>query len=243
MPRALFDNQLAFLRSHRGDVDEVAGATLVTGETPGLPLWIPCEDASDLPDGCTAVRLMPWSGASWPQRLAAAGFAPAEELSHMESMTTVPVSMHRAEGINVTEVIDERGADVFASVQSAGFLGGSDPTDSWWQECFRTMARRNVGRGDQTFYVAYWGCEAAAVTLVIRAGGVAGIYAVATRPEYRRRGLSWALVARAVSDSREAGFDRVTLQASPGSSAEDLYGRMGFVNRFRSVTWRSGTTK
>ncbi|GIG02900.1 acetyltransferase [Catellatospora citrea] len=62
---------------------------------------------------------------------------------------------------------------------------------------------------------------------------VAGIFCVATAPEYRRRGIATALTLEALRIARQSGRTVATLQAS--SDGEPVYRRLGFetVSRYR----------
>ena len=234
----LLQNHLQFIRTHRCAVAEDVRGASITGDTPGFPLWIPYQRSAELPDGCTAVRLVPWSGEDWAPTLSAVGFDPAEELSYMELSRPMETPKPLDAGFEIVALHDIGQAAEFAQVQAAGFLAEQDAEVEWWRECFLAMARRNVENRDQTFYLCRVDGVGAAVLLVVRTADVAGIYAVATKPEMRNRGLSAALLRRAVSDARAMGMRRVALQAVTGSYADRMYQRLGFIVRFGSMTWR-----
>jgi GNAT superfamily N-acetyltransferase len=238
MPQALFDNHLAFMRSHRGELAIRQGMISITGETPGLPFWAPCNDDAEVPQACDSMRLLPWSGASWPERLAQQGFAPAEAFTYMELAGDIPAPAFCDPGIEITVAASESDALVFAATQGAGFLDESHADTPRWHACFRERALQHFANPDQTFYLASLCGEPAAVALVVRTPGLTGIYAVTTRAEYRNRGLSGALLRRAVEDAQVDGTRRIILQAMQGSYAEAFYGRLGFTPRFVSRQWR-----
>ncbi len=85
-------------------------------------------------------------------------------------------------------------------------------------------------------YLGLWtGVPAASATLWPFAG-VAGVYSVATRPWFRRRGLASAVVETLLDDAARAGFDLATLRTEV--YLIPLYERLGFrpvgqVYRFR----------
>jgi ribosomal protein S18 acetylase RimI-like enzyme len=66
----------------------------------------------------------------------------------------------------------------------------------------------------------------AATGLLVASGASAGIYYVSTRPDFRRRGLGMSIMKIMMSRSRTAGYDKVTLLATP--SGYPLYRRCGF---------------
>jgi GNAT superfamily N-acetyltransferase len=62
-------------------------------------------------------------------------------------------------------------------------------------------------------------------------GGDLGIYFVATLPEHRGKGLTSRLMAVALSEARERGFETSSLQAS--AMGEPIYANLGYVGYFR----------
>jgi GNAT superfamily N-acetyltransferase len=77
----------------------------------------------------------------------------------------------------------------------------------------------------QVFLAFYQGQPAASTTLWPYAG-TAGIYSVATRPRFRRRGLAMAVVGQALKYAHQAGFHLACLRTSP--NLFPLYQRLGF---------------
>lgn len=75
-------------------------------------------------------------------------------------------------------------------------------------------------------YLAMHDGAPAATAMVIDAGGDAGVFAIATVPEARGRGLAGALTAQAVREARERGCTTSTLQAT--KSGFPVYERMGY---------------
>ena len=182
---AAFGNHLAFLGKHRGRLNVDASGWTLTGASDELSCWTPRTDTMAVPSWCKAVRLAPWAGAVWDECLPRAGFAPGERLAYMELERLVLA--HRTAG-DVTIEVARSGTALreFAAVQAAGFATGDAAVDDWWRPFFTEVALANRLDAEQSFYLARVGDEAAATTLVVRAAGVAGIYAVATRPEFRR---------------------------------------------------------
>jgi hypothetical protein len=74
---ALLDNHLAFLASHRGVLTRTDQAIELAGRADFLSCWLPLTTDVPLPPTAPTVRLVPWSGPGWPERLQAAGFETA----------------------------------------------------------------------------------------------------------------------------------------------------------------------
>jgi GNAT superfamily N-acetyltransferase len=77
----------------------------------------------------------------------------------------------------------------------------------------------------QIYLATYAGQPAASATLWPYAG-VAGIYSVATRPRFRRRGLASAVVEAALQGARRAGFTTAALRTT--QNLFPLYEPLGF---------------
>ncbi|GAA1580385.1 GNAT family N-acetyltransferase [Kribbella karoonensis] len=238
MVDALLENHLAFLAAHRGDVRRSADAVEVVGESDEFSAWIPLTPSAELPDRVSAVRLVPESGPGWEERLVAAGFKPAEVLVHLvgEALEGEPASASPSVPVAPVEPIASAAdAEAFAEVQSAAFLDEGEPDYDWWRQMFAERAVQNYAAPDQSLYLLRVDGDPAAITLVLRTGPVAGVYAVATKPQYRRQGLATRLLAQA---RRDAAAGRLTLQVAEGSAAERLYLTLGFRPAYRSPHFR-----
>ena len=75
--------------------------------------------------------------------------------------------------------------------------------------------------------------RAAAVGMSVWSGSAAGLYWIATLPEFRRRGAASVVTAALVGRLRDEGAERCYLQASQAGMS--IYRRLGF----RSVLWRT----
>jgi predicted acetyltransferase len=69
------------------------------------------------------------------------------------------------------------------------------------------------------------------------AGGLAGVYNVATAPDLRRRGYAAGMVRFALRRARELGYEVAALSANP--PAAPVYEHMGFrvVCHVREYVW------
>src|SRR5215469_15902402 len=76
------------------------------------------------------------------------------------------------------------------------------------------------------YYLGVLGDKPVATALLYVAGGVAGIYNVATLPEVRRQGIGSALTVAPLLQARTWGYRIGTLQSTP--MGLNLYRRLGF---------------
>ncbi len=82
-------------------------------------------------------------------------------------------------------------------------------------------------QGSLTGWVGYLDGEPVATTATVIAGGVAGVYAVGTLPQHRRRGYAEAVMRHALAQARLAsGIEHSVLEAS--EQGYRLYERMGY---------------
>lgn len=236
---AAFANHLVFLARHRGTLRVEDDGYWIDGACPALSCWIPGPGVDRLPASCSAVRLAPWTEKEWSSMLVQAGYAAAERLTYLELERLVPVERRVDAAVSIDFACDAAGLREFAAVQAAGFATGRVDIDAWWEPFFLRVALANQCEDDQTFYLARVDGRAASTTLAVRGAGVTGIYAVATRPEHRCRGLAHALLERAATDSaRTHGLERVILQAMTGSYPETYYRKLGFRSICELQVWR-----
>ena len=88
------------------------------------------------------------------------------------------------------------------------------------------------------YYLGMLGNRPVATSLLYLAGGVAGIYNVATLPEVRQRGIGSALTVAPLLDARAWGYRIGTLQSTP--MGLNLYRRLGFREycTFHAYFWQ-----
>ena len=85
------------------------------------------------------------------------------------------------------------------------------------------------GYGDEAplrHYLGWLDDQPVACSTMLLAGGVAGIYSVATLPEARHKGIGTAITYMPLRDARDEGYRVGILSAS--TEGYNLYRRMGF---------------
>ena len=113
---------------------------------------------------------------------------------------------------------------------------GKSSLDEYHQVCVEggmsaELARRLfspsfAGDADVELFTGRLDGRAVATSIAIRSGDVSGVYAVATLPAARRRGLGTAVTWAAVAAGEAWGCDTIVLQASEMGSP--MYAAMGF---------------
>jgi ribosomal protein S18 acetylase RimI-like enzyme len=116
--------------------------------------------------------------------------------------------------------------------------------DAWWSVDGRAgsaelaVARRILERGPAVYAAVRDGDRVLATARLALVDGWGGLFAVATRPEARRRGLSRAAMAAAVDAGSERGITALWLQVvEENAGARALYAGLGFRDASRYEYW------
>lgn len=229
--RALFGNHLRFLQAHRGNVKSTEQAVEIRSDKLEYTYALPERGAEldRLLRDFRTLHIAPW-GRNHLRKIPALGLKLKGGLSYMELKRNIS-TWASVNGLAVTVARHENEIAAFSDIQCRGFLESPAAYDSW--AAWLTAANlRNLNKADQRFYVGRYGGTAAGVVLTVSGDGLAGIYAVATKPEFRKKGISTALMKRAIEDAAKEGCDDITLQVARGSSAEAFYKKLGFETAF-----------
>ena len=126
----------------------------------------------------------------------------------------------------------------FSIVQGKAFCETEEQFNQWYL-WMREKNIKNLDDNTQNFYVAYENENPVGVTLCIYHKNIAGIYAVATLPEHRKKGISTTLIQRAVDDAISNNMKTIILQASTESYAHLFYRNLGFENAFECSIFKT----
>jgi len=131
-----------------------------------------------------------------------------------------------APGARVDVVPNETGAGE-ARVWIETTLSDVEGTES--AALWRAVAEREARYLACRLYLGLLSGQPAGTCDLFAAEGWGRVESVATRPEFRRRGVASAVVARAVADSLQMGNTVTYLLTEPGGAGEQVYRRLGFV--------------
>lgn len=102
---------------------------------------------------------------------------------------------------------------------------------------FGAMTESWLAGDPARLYLARLGDDsAAAIGALIMAEGLPGVYVMATLPEYGRRGLGKAILARILADAEAEGHRMIVLTAS--RLGFPLYQQFGFIHAFDYAIYR-----
>jgi ribosomal protein S18 acetylase RimI-like enzyme len=156
--------------------------------------------------------------------LAAHGWRPDESMPWMATPIDRIVWPETPAGLEIARVTGDEQHRAWLEGMTRGFSMTSPERGAM------TALASAVGYGEDAPWIRWAGFvdgRAVASAGLMLAGGVAGIYNVATVPEARRRGIGAAMTARAVAAGRERGHEVAVLGASP--LGRGVYERMGFA--------------
>jgi GNAT superfamily N-acetyltransferase len=128
--------------------------------------------------------------------------------------------------VSVETVPNETGAG-----EAAEWIDVAISDDVGWpdEHLWRAIAGFEARYDSCTLYLARLDGRAVGACDLFESARWGRVDSVVTRPEWRRRGVASALVARAVADSLTSGNFETYLFTEPGGVAERLYRRLGFV--------------
>jgi ribosomal protein S18 acetylase RimI-like enzyme len=158
------------------------------------------------------------------ERLESRGLSRVEEMPGMAvDLTAIKEGGSSSSAPAVERVGDEGALRECIEVQRVGFEMPGFASEVLFDVCAA------AGLGEESpwrFYVCRPEGKAVAASTLAMAGGVAGIYSVATLTEARRQGLGAAVTLAALREARELGYRIGVLQSS--AMGYGVYRRLGF---------------
>jgi len=124
-------------------------------------------------------------------------------------------------GLEVRTVADEESLELWTNVFIHGYGLPSDwesITFNLWKQLGFDLPIRN--------YLGYLNGKPVSTSTLFNGGGAAGIWAVATLPEARGKGIGAAVTLKSLQDAREMGYRIGVLQSS--EMGFNIYKRLGF---------------
>ncbi len=208
LPSPMF-NSVFGARLAEDDADEIIRTTIERFRRAGVPMtW----------------RVGPTSTpADLGRRLKKTGLIEIEPLFGMAADLADLPSPRPTPGLTIEPVDDPAELEEWLAVVAEGFR----MTKGSAQALARLFAGRMSEPRSRVLYLAgYLRGRLAAAASVRFLPGSAGLGYVATRPEYRRRGLATALSLAALAEARRRGLETAVLHAS--KMGEPVYRRLGF---------------
>lgn len=234
----VFENYLQFLSNFRGRLIEEPDRVAVQSDRAAYTMLVPIAA-----DACGAIDAFAGSVLLLPglreveHALARSTRQQSTDLVFMSKPvppggTRLPPRIRRARS--------PADIDAFSLTQSQGFI--DDPVElADWHPWLRDANQRQRTSDRCRFLLADMDGAPSAVTLVFETADVCGIYAVATRPACRNRGLGTRLLTASEAIARRRGCQETHLQVFADTDAHGFYENRGFRETFRVGVWRATT--
>jgi ribosomal protein S18 acetylase RimI-like enzyme len=157
--------------------------------------------------------------------LEAIGLAAEEsELAMALPLADLPRAIAPVAGLEIRRVRTQIELETFAELSAANWT----PPDPNVLAFYRLGAAVLLDPGSpQRLYVGHLDGEPVATAEATVASGTVGLYGIATRPEFRHRGIGSAMTWQPLRDAAADGCDLAVLQAAPAGVG--LYRRLGFT--------------
>ncbi|GAB3412538.1 GNAT family N-acetyltransferase [Flindersiella endophytica] len=139
-----------------------------------------------------------------------------------------PLPALRPSAVSVSEI---DGPDLLTVVERIGVDGFPLETFQPYEQGTAFPAGL-LDRRDIRFFLAEWEGEPAGITVIVEAGGAAGVYWVTTLPDYRSRGIARAMMHTVL----ERYADRPATLTS-ATAARPLYESLGFQTLTMANWW------
>lgn len=224
----LLENHINFLSKHRGIKECPDYGTFIHSDNPDFNIFFPFSNESiEKMNKEYTVYLPQWLLINEQIKL---------NYKKVGSLTYMVLANEKAKWEINKKIIIKRAnslSDIedFSVTQAWGF----GETKEKFNLIYSWMRQKNIENLDdntQNFYIAYENEKPVGVTLCIYYKNIAGIYAVATLPKYRKKGISTILIQRAVDDAIKNNIATITLQTFTESYAHSFYKKLGFEDVF-----------
>jgi len=153
------------------------------------------------------------------------------DLTYMSANSNILKEWKTNNAIVTKKIVSDSDLELFSIVQSRGFC----ETNEIYNEWFPFLRKKNfegILFKNQHFFIAYIADKAVGTCLIIDSDDRYGIYAVATLPEYRKKGIATSVMKSALVNCIDIKTQNLTLQTIKDSSAEKLYLHLGFKREF-----------
>lgn len=153
------------------------------------------------------------------------------DLTYMSANSNILKEWKTNDAIITKKVMNDSNLELFSVIQSKGFC----ETEEVYNEWHPFLRKKNFEGAlfkNQHFFIAYLEDEAVGTCLIVDSDNVYGVYAVATLPEHRKKGIATSVMKSALINCISSKNQNLTLQTIKGSNAENLYLYLGFKKEF-----------
>ena len=160
------------------------------------------------------------------------------DLTYMFANSNILKEWKTNNSIVTKEVINDSDLELFSIVQSRGFCETNELYNEWLP-FFRKKNFEGALFKNQHFFIAYIADKPVGTCLLVDSDDMYGIYAVATLPEYRKKGIATSVMKSALVNCMNIKVQNLTLQTMKDSNAEKLYLHLGFKKEFNCQIFKN----
>jgi len=227
--RQLLNNHICFLRQNRGSIRNENENIIISSDVENFDITFlvneyPSEFESKM------IYLPEWASDS-NEIIENDKITKVADLTYMFANSNILNAWKTNNSIVTKKVTNDSDLELFSIIQSKGFCETKEIYNEW----FPFLRRKNfegVLFKNQHFFIAYLEDEAVGTCLIVDSHDTYGIYAVATLPEYRKKGIATSVMKSALVNCMNSKIQNLTLQTMKDSNAEKLYLYLGFKKEF-----------
>lgn len=157
------------------------------------------------------------------------GYASFDQEAWMFYDFNQPIITNTNNSIDIINVNNEEELSLFAEVYRKGLPG---PEVEKYIESVVDGFRSMPPLVSINYFLAYMQGQPAGMASVLNHGVFAGVYAVATIPEFQRQGCAKALTSKVIETARSKGAQHIFLQTGAGDESEVTFNKLGFRTEF-----------
>ncbi len=237
----LLNHHLCFLEQNRGSRRVEVKNEIISSDKDSFNITFFLDNSEDFTRvniGSRMIYLPSWIN-NKDKLLAKNKYSKTGSLTYMSANSSVLKKWKFNDDITIKKVTNNSDLEIFSTVQSKGFCE-TDEVFNEWHPWLRNKNFEGYEFKNQFFFIASINEEPVGVCLLIENEGIYGIYAVATHPKFRKKGVATTTMKKALEDCINGENANLTLQVMTGSYAEKLYENLGFKEDFRCTILKEG---
>lgn len=235
--KSLVENHLYFLSTHRGRRETTPVAEYIHSDMFFFNIAIPSKAGN--------IKTIPSDFLIY-----AYDFIPGKiigDLKHFTKLSYMALTEYDNiktvdENVLIKKAETEKDMEDFSFAQAKGFAMMEEDLDDWYPWLLK-QNMKNLNKENQSFYLGYINDKPVATGLCITHENIAGIYAVATIPEFRKQGISTSIMKKVIEDASAKKVDGITLQVEADSYANKFYRDLGFKDAFHCTIYKKEKVK
>lgn len=227
--KQLLNNHICFLQQNRGSKRNANNNIIISSEVDNFDITFLINEEQSIIDS-KMIYIPEWTSHT-NQIIKSDRAEKIADLTYMSANSTILQEWKINNSIVTKKVTNDLDLESFSIIQSRGFC----ETEEIYNEWFPFLKKKNFEGArfkNQHFFISYIENRAVGTCLIVDFDDVYGIYAVATLPEYRKRGIATSVMKSALTNCIGVNTQNFTLQTIKDSNAENLYLHLGFKKEF-----------